>query len=340
MNRYYWLICAGLILSGCSTTQVAPVVDMSGAVRTAAAKKPVQPLSGKVRDWRPATHVVQKGDTLYSIALEYGLDYRELAGWNSLVDLNHIQIGQSLRLAAPDTGVKPEENSVQVMPLQLPAIETQAIPSQANAGLLTITQPQAIKLPYSASAVTQLSNIESSYAEQPAASKAAVDIVPAPAPAPAAVEAVTKPVATPDKPASVIPKAAPTKEADDTSLDWAWPTNGRVVKEFSEAKSSKGIDISGNRGQPVLAAASGKVVYSGSGLRGYGKLVIIKHNAIYLSAYAHNQQILVKEGQMINRGQKIAEMGDSDADLVGLHFEVRQMGKPVDPLKYLPEITK
>ena len=114
------------------------------------------------------------------------------------------------------------------------------------------------------------------------------------------------------------------------------PTQGKLIAGFSEPAKRKGIDISGKLGQPVVASAAGKVVYSGSGLRGYGKLIIIKHNKTYLSAYAHNDKLLVKEGQTVTRGQKIAEMGNTDADQVKLHFEVRYHGKPVDPAKYLP----
>ncbi len=108
------------------------------------------------------------------------------------------------------------------------------------------------------------------------------------------------------------------------------------MPDSPKADNRKGVDIVGQRGQTVVASASGKVVYSGSGLRGYGKLIIIKHNKTYLSAYAHNDQILVKEGQSVSKGQKIAEMGNSDADQVKLHFEIRKLGKPVDPAKYLP----
>ena len=127
-------------------------------------------------------------------------------------------------------------------------------------------------------------------------------------------------------------------EADDEDpLAWGMPTNGKVVAGFSETDNRKGVDIAGMRGQPVVASAAGKVVYSGSGLRGYGKLIIIKHNKTYLSAYAHNDQILVKEGQSVSKGQKIAEMGNTDADQVKLHFEIRKLGKPVDPAKYLPQ---
>jgi lipoprotein NlpD len=114
------------------------------------------------------------------------------------------------------------------------------------------------------------------------------------------------------------------------------PTSGKLIAGFSETENRKGVDIVGQRGQVVVASASGKVVYSGSGLRGYGKLIIIKHNKTFLSAYAHNDQILVKEGQSVRKGQKIAEMGNSDADQVKLHFEIRKLGKPVDPAKYLP----
>ena len=111
---------------------------------------------------------------------------------------------------------------------------------------------------------------------------------------------------------------------------------GRVISGYSESASLKGIDIGGAAGIPILSSASGKVVYAGSGLRGYGKLVIVKHNKTYLSAYAHLDQISVKEGQNVNRGQELGKMGNTDADQVKLHFEIRSLGKPVDPLRYLP----
>ena len=133
------------------------------------------------------------------------------------------------------------------------------------------------------------------------------------------------------KPAST-PAASNGAAADDIGL--AWPANGQVVQGFDEAKN-KGIDIAGKAGDPVLAAADGQVVYAGAGLRGYGNLVILKHDNTYLTAYAHNQKLLVKEDQKVRRGEKIAEMGSSDADRVKLHFEVRRQGKPVDPAKFL-----
>lgn len=118
---------------------------------------------------------------------------------------------------------------------------------------------------------------------------------------------------------------------------WMWPANGRVVGQFSSGgQGNKGIDISGNAGEPVIAAADGRVVYSGSGLRGYGQLIIIQHSSELLSAYAHNRRLFVEENQTVKAGQKIAEMGNSDTDTVKLHFEIRYQGQPVDPLRYLP----
>lgn len=128
--------------------------------------------------------------------------------------------------------------------------------------------------------------------------------------------------------------SAASEDKGEAAVAWMWPASGKVVAAFDESK--KGIDIAGKSGQAVVAAGAGKVMYAGSGIRGYGNLVIVKHTSTLLSAYAHNKKILVKEGQSVTKGQKIAEMGDSDADTVKLHFEIRQQGKPVDPLKFLP----
>ena len=157
------------------------------------------------------------------------------------------------------------------------------------------------------------------------------------APAPASNTASVRPPASAANPPNASTPAnnlANTDSAEET-VSFQWPTRGNVLAGFDEVKN-KGIDIAGKAGDPVLAAADGKVVYAGSGLRGYGNLVILKHNNTYLTAYAHNQSLLVKEDQAIKRGQKIAEMGNSDADQVKLHFEIRRQGKPVDPAKYLP----
>jgi lipoprotein NlpD len=142
------------------------------------------------------------------------------------------------------------------------------------------------------------------------------------------------PAAKPAAPASA-PTSASAPSANDEGLGFAWPASGTVVAGFDEAKN-KGLDIAGKAGDPVLAAADGQVVYAGAGLRGYGNLIILKHNNTFLTAYAHNQALLVKEDQKVRKGQKIAEMGKTDADRVKLHFEIRRQGKPVDPAKYLP----
>jgi len=122
-----------------------------------------------------------------------------------------------------------------------------------------------------------------------------------------------------------------------SNFSWQWPTSGTIIQYFSNEKGQKGIDISGKTGQPVLAAAPGVVVYSGSGLRGYGQLIILKHNDEFLSAYAHNRQLLVKEGDSVKALQKIAEMGQTDTESVRLHFEIRRKGEPVNPLQFLPK---
>ncbi len=152
----------------------------------------------------------------------------------------------------------------------------------------------------------------------------------------AVVKPVTSSSATPAAvpPAQTASGAAPGTAGED-EIAWIWPANGSLLAGFDEVKN-KGLDLGGSAGDPVLAAADGRVVYVGAGLRGYGNLIILKHNNTYLTAYAHNQTLLVKEDQSVRKGQKIAEMGNSDADRVKLHFEVRRQGKPVDPAKYLP----
>ena len=158
---------------------------------------------------------------------------------------------------------------------------------------------------------------------RPVTSSSVAPAAPASAPAPAAV-------AAPAPPAAAAPVAA-----GDEEPAFIWPSGGALLTGFDEVKN-KGLDLGGKAGDPVLAAADGRVVYAGAGLRGYGNLVILKHNNTYLTAYAHNQTLLVKEDQTVRKGQKIAEMGNSDADRVKLHFEIRRQGKPVDPARYLP----
>ena len=158
-----------------------------------------------------------------------------------------------------------------------------------------------------------------------AAGAAAGTAVATAAPSSAAAAAATAPA----KP------TPPVAASGDDDLGWIWPAQGQLIAGFDEVKN-KGLDISGRAGDAVLAAADGRVVYAGAGLRGYGNLIILKHNNTFLTAYAHNQALLVKEDQSVQKGQKIAEMGSSDADRVKLHFEIRRQGKPVDPARYLP----
>ncbi|WP_312526661.1 peptidoglycan DD-metalloendopeptidase family protein [Comamonas sp.] len=156
----------------------------------------------------------------------------------------------------------------------------------------------------------------------------------APAATAPAVTGANTPAATP-APAPAPAAAASAPAAADGNLGFIWPSSGAVIAGFDDARN-KGLDIGGKAGDPVVAAADGRVIYSGAGLRGYGNLILIKHNNTYLTAYAHNQTLLVKDDQVVKKGQKIAEMGSSDADRVKLHFEVRRQGKPVDPSRYLP----
>ncbi len=161
----------------------------------------------------------------------------------------------------------------------------------------------------------------------------------APVARPAASPSTTTAAAPmPTASASTTPTAAPTTpaapSAAEDAISFQWPARGNLISGFDESKN-KGLDIGGKVGDPVTAAADGRVVYAGAGLRGYGNLIILKHNNTYLTAYAHNQTLLVKEDQVVKRGVKIAEMGNSDADQVKLHFEIRRQGKPVDPAKYL-----
>ena len=304
-----------LAVSGCMTQKArAPVDD-----RRPTAQKPlaVEPALAPAPVAPPPTYTVKRGDTLYSIALELGIDYRDLARWNKLDDTK-IRIGQALRLApgeedsAVQIGTARGPGALEARPLegaaapQAPAAQPQP---QAKGDAAMKTSPKALRLPYSEQNLALLSKGEAQVA------------APKPAPVPVAVEP--------------RPDLAKPAERDPDAIDFIWPVRGRVLAGFSEP-NSKGVEISGKIGDPVVAAAQGKVMYTGTGIRGYGKLIVIKHDNGFNSVYAHNREILVKEGQTVARGQKIAELGDSDADAPKLHFEIRKSGKPVDPLRYLP----
>ncbi len=322
------------LLGACASKTRAPVEDRSTSQPAATARPaasavapPVAAKPASEPDWRPSTYVVKRGDTLHQIALDHGIDYKELAAWNNIENVNLIRVGQTLQMSAPG---EPVAGGVTTAPLRTiaPVVaakpmspsSAQAVPNASRNTDNYKSAPKALKEAYSEQAVRDVTR---------AASEPVVVVAAAPAMAPR-----TEPAAE-SKPETPRPAPAPA-DADDDALDWMWPARGRIVGNFSETANLKGIDIAGTSGQPVLASAAGTVVYAGSGLRGYGKLIIIKHNKTYLSAYAHNRDILVKEGQAVTRGQNIAEMGNTDATEVKLHFEIRRLGKPMDPVRYLP----
>jgi lipoprotein NlpD len=319
-----WL--AAVVLAGCASGGgPAPVLDSKAAARSAAAQNPklIREAVSHDVDWRPQTYIVQKGDTLYGIAFNYGFDYHELAELNGIQNPDLIRVGQEIRLFPAGTALP-----VKPAPPESPLIaESKPVAETKPAEIPVLSQPQTAKLPYSEDAAAQIAKMQQE-AQKP------VTVVTAKAEPAPRVEEAPKPELKP-----VPQPAAETGAATgDDAVDWGLPADGKLIAGFSESDNRKGIDVAGKLGQPVLASAAGKVVYSGSGLRGYGKLIIIKHNQTYLSAYAHNDQLLVKEGQSVTKGQKIAEMGNTDADRVKLHFEIRKLGKPVDPAKYLPSI--
>ena len=251
-----------IFLTGCASTQKpAPVVDRKQAARPAAPSAKPAPVA------TPAgTYVVKKGDTLYSIALENGADYREVAAWNGLSDPTKINVGQVLRVTPP------EESRVQVGKAKLP--------ERGEARPLDLPPPQQ---------------------------------------------------------SQAKPPPQPAKPAETSAAEFIWPARGKVIAGFAEPRR-KGIDIDAKLGDPVIASAAGRVTYTGAGIPGLGKLVVIKHDNGFITVYAHNRDILVKEQQTVRRGQKIAEVGNTDADRPKLHFQIRKGSVAVDSMRYLPSL--
>jgi lipoprotein NlpD len=356
-SRIAWIALAvALSLAGCATRRAAPVEERQPAPRVSqpqpgpAVPSPTTPAPVAEPDWRPPTYTVKRGDTLQAIALEHGLDYRELATWNNIENPNRIHVGQVLQLAAPGGPGGETTAGVTTAPLRItpPVVESRPAaaptspsvaavapspPTARNTETLKVS-PKAVKERYTPELAREMAKV---VPEPVQVARAEPSKPPAPTPAviPPAVTPTPPPAAAPSPPVVATPKSS-SKNDDGDDLDWIWPAKGRLVTGFSDTANLKGIDIAGTAGQPVVASAPGRVVYAGSGLRGYGKLVIIKHNNTFLSAYAHNRDIVVKEGQEVTRGQKIAEMGSTDTDSVKLHFEIRRLGRPMDPLKYLP----
>lgn len=268
------LLCLALCsLFACGGNSRAPVEDR---VARSAPAAPVVAPSAQTR----SRYRVQRGDTLYSIAFRYGLDYRKVAAANNIPGPYTIYTGQEIYLKEA----------------ALPAAAPANVPSAPPARVVTAGAPKSTPV------------------KKPAG----------------------KPAAKTKSPTATATAPAVATFTGGKVSSWRWPAAGRVSRGYS-GSVHKGIDIGGERGDPVSAAAAGKVVYSGTGIVGFGELLIIKHNEVYLSAYGHNDRLLVSEGQVVKAGQKIAEKGSSGTDTVKLHFEIRKEGKPINPQRLLPK---
>ncbi|MBC7488946.1 MAG: peptidoglycan DD-metalloendopeptidase family protein [Glaciimonas sp.] len=318
-------------IAACSTTRTpAPVVEHRVNGTTAIISPPQL-----VQASGPGYYTVKKGDTLYRIALEFGQNYRDIVSWNNLNNANDIKVDQALRVQSPDirnnfAGGAQVGNVSNVSGAEVRQSGS-AAPASTSASVATSSginggnkaSPRADKRPYSDSALADLQKLEAT-----SGSEVRAEVRPE-----APVETRSELKAEARKSGEKAVSATLVVNGDE-QVDWMWPAEGKLMGRFDQGK--KGIDIGGKAGQSVFAAAFGKVMYAGSGIRGYGNLVIVKHTNNLLSAYAHNKVILVKEGQVVSKGQKIAEMGNSDSETTKLHFEIRQQGKPVDPSKFLP----
>ncbi|MFT3733905.1 MAG: peptidoglycan DD-metalloendopeptidase family protein [Rhodocyclaceae bacterium] len=346
MKTLHSLCLVAVLLAACASQTPAPIETRTPASVSGGASS-----SSEAATARPGYYIVKKGDTLYSIALEHGHDYRDVAAWNGIDNPSLIRVGQELRVTPPGSGSAPVAAGIATpapapaaggtQPVNVPRIEVRPVdspatapkPAAATGGV--VSEPRGGRIAYSEKAWAELQSASAPLATPATATPPVVASAPAATP-------VTRPLPAPaaasePKPALAKPEAAttPAKPVDD-KLEWAWPSAGKIITPFNES-SNKGLDFGGALGDPVYAAASGKVIYAGSDLRGYGNLVIIKHGSQYTTVYAHNREILVKEQQQVQKGQKIAVMGDSDADRPKLHFEMRMPGgKPVDPNKLLP----
>lgn len=279
-----------LLLAACGSNAPAPVEDRQGR---SVAKSPVVASQSASRAYR-----VARGDTLYSIAFRYGLDFRRLAATN--------------RIPAPYT----------IYPGQTLVLKESALSSARSSTSRPVVKPAQRSRP--AQPTRSDSKVVSNRPANPVSRPQPATPVPATPAAPSAAPASEKPAAGNAGFVGAVVKR------------WRWPSTGKVVRGFSSTRH-KGIDLAGQRGDPVHAVAAGKVVYAGTGILGLGELLIVKHNDIYLSAYGHNDTLLVSEGQLVETGQRIARKGSTGTDNVKLHFEIRKAGKPIDPQRVLPK---
>jgi len=334
------LAMAALVLVGCASDP-ADVED-----RSIGESPSLQATPQHARASTPpaGSYRVVKGDTLYSIAFKRGLDYRDVAQWNGIAAPQYkILVGQEIRFSPPGM----QSASVDAHPAAVtPSHEVIAqAPAPASSPAPTAAVASA---PKSTSMFEDVPNepapppIEQAAAPiSAAASKPQQPVMVAQPPVAPVVAAMPPPVAAPAaKPVAEPPPSKPANEsaaANVGGIAWHWPNGGKVIGTYVAGDQTKqGVDIAGSAGDPVQAAADGEVVYSGNGLLGYGELIIVKHNASFLSAYGHNRKRLVAEGDKVRAGQQIAEMGSSASSRDELHFEIRKNGKPVNPLDFLP----
>ncbi len=335
-----FLAVAVLLLAGCASTP-APVVNHSfgGSSPEPATQSSPAPATGNsgVQTFGLGGHAngtvgtdgytVAPGDTLYSIAFAHGVDVRQLAALNGIPAPYTIHPGQVLKLkasssASPPAGTAAASTTVittNTMTTAQPPAPVQPAPAQPSQPVFGPVTTQTMT-------ANGVAPAESASANAPMTAAAAPTSTAQP-PAQAAPPVV-----------ATMPTPPPGATRSAGGITWQWPASGKILGGFQAGSGGDGagVDIAGNVGDPVRAAASGTVVYSGNGLIGYGELIIIKHNDTYLSAYGHNSRRLVKEGDRVGAGQEIALMGASGAPRVELHFEIRKDGKPVDPLGYLP----
>lgn len=332
------VLAPALLLSGC-----ANLLSWNAPAEHELANQSAVPVAPE-RPVGPQEYMVRQGDTMYSIAFRNSLDYRELAKWNGIGPNFLIRPGQVLRLAQPprpsliegdivshpdDTTPAPALRPV-TLPTEAIGVAPPPLPSARGSG----PRPKPVALPTETFGVPPpaLGQGPSAVASPPISTPPQPATTTVPAGSPPPVAAISPP------PAPVLPPPPMTSESGGP-YRWQWPTNGVVVRGYNLASGSKGLDFSGELGQPVYAAAPGKVVYSGSALKGYGELIIIKHDDLRLSAYGYNRTRLVNEGQMVQGGQAIAELGLGPENRPVLHFEIRERGQPVDPVPYLPAKT-
>lgn len=304
MRLRWGLALAATLLAGCAQFQPPSPIE-SRKVGTAE-QAPRELAAAPAGFYR-----VKRGDTLVGIALEHGVGWRELAQWNQIANPNLIDVGQMLRVREPKSEMTARSNQLaQAEPISSGPSSMKIRPLEGR--VVEPSSPGVVSPP--GEKITKVAPpLEAAPPSEAALTPEASVVASAPTTVP-----------TPDAAAPAL-----------LNLRWGWPANGQVITGFTEG-GSKGIAIAGAQGEAVFSAEQGRVVYSGNGLRGYGNLVIVKHPDDFITAYAHNRSILVKEGQTVKRGQKIAELGMSDADKPMLHFEVRRAGKPIDPLSVLP----